>query len=615
MEDSGSLGESLLAGEDLEAAQPGEIEVINLSYSLPGEKKRRSREPPVARPILQRISCSFPPGKLSAIMGASGSGKTSLLTLVRGLSAPNSKIEGQILCNGRPVYAETMRTICSIVPQEDVFLGALSPREMLLFAAELRLPPKWTERDRAKRVERLIEVLRLQSCASTHIGDERFGIRGISGGERRRLSVGLSMIGGLPQVLICDEPTSGLDSSAAAKMVELLVDFANRGVTVLCAIHQPAYDEFIKFSHLLLLQEGQTAYSGDMSGVEPYFTGHGAPCPQHTNPAHHYIEEIQVNSSKWTHVWETSNAGKSSIREPSTKQSKEKQQLSLWRQTVVLSRRTILENFKNKKKFFRGIMSRLPASTLVGFFFWRIASVPTQHSIFPVKGVLFICMQNPLIETFYAGATTFQMTKGLMKREYYDGLYQVLPYYISYYFGFMVMQLPWTIAWVVPVYLLVGLPLEFTRFSMFLIVGFLTIAASCAAGSAVGAFTKDADGNRAILMPMLIPMILFSGYVIPYAQIPTFWKPLYYLSPMQWGMTLLETSYYAGLKFVDCDASIPRSERHCFATGDELLEADGNVLRQKLGIPGMLAIFVGYLVLFLLLNLRMIRKKVLDGRV
>jgi len=252
---------------------------------------------------------------------------------------------------------------------------------------------------------------------------------------------------------------------------------------------------------------------------------------------------------------------------------------------------------------------------MVGFFFWHIASVPTQHSVFPVKGVLFVCMQNPLIETFYAGATTFQMTKGLMKREYYDGLYQVLPYYLSYYLGFLVMQIPWTIAWVVPLYVLVGLPLEFVRFSMFLLVGFLTIFTSCAAGSAVGAFTKDADGNRAVLMPLLIPMILFSGYVIPLSQIPAFWKPLYYLSPMQWGMTLLETSYYSGLKFVDCDASVPRSERHCFATGEELLEADGNVLKQKLGIPGMIGIFIGYLFLFMLLNVRMIRKKVLDGRV
>mmetsp|Transcript_66879 Transcript_66879/g.92582 ORF Transcript_66879/g.92582 Transcript_66879/m.92582 type:complete len:93 (+) Transcript_66879:3-281(+) len=91
--------------------------------------------------------------------------------------------------------------------------------------------------------------------------------------------------------------------------------------------------------------------------------------------------------------------------------------------------------------------------------------------------------------------------------------------------------------------------------------------------------------------------------------------PLYYLSPVQWGITLFETNHYKGLTFVDCDGSIPLEHRHCYATGDEFLQDTTSELAQRLGLPGMFLVNLGYLTLFLLMNVRMIRKAVLDGRV
>uniref|UniRef100_A0A7S1QPC9 ABC-2 type transporter domain-containing protein n=1 Tax=Alexandrium catenella TaxID=2925 RepID=A0A7S1QPC9_ALECA len=420
-------------------------------------------------------------------------------------------------------------------------------------------------------------------------------------------------------MLLCDEPTSGLDSAAASNMVSILKELSGRGVTVLCAIHQPSYALFSEFNHLLLLEAGRAVYFGPVSGVELHFAAHGAPTPQHTNPAHHYIQEIQEHSKEWIQRWEASAppppTNGVSPSPGSAKRGKARSKLSLWKQTEVLTRRTLLENFKNKKKFFRGIMSRLPASIVIGIFFWRMAAVPTQQSIFPLKGVLFVALQNPLIETFYAGATTFQLTKGLLKREYYDGLYEVAPFYLSYYFGFLAMQIPWTVVWAVPMYVLVGMPLEIARLSVFLLVSFLVIFMSCAAGSTVGTFTKDADGNRAVLMPLMIPMVLFSGYVIPYAQIPLLWKPIYFLSPLQWGMTILETTHYKGMTFVDCDAGAPTADRRCYATGDEFLEATSHEFAGRLGVAGMISICVVYLLIGLAMNIRMIRKVVLDGTI
>eukprot|EP00439_Symbiodinium_sp_Y106_P049735 s4105_g6.t1 len=210
--------------------------------------------------------------------------------------------------------------------------------------------------------------------------------------------------------------------------------------------------------------------------------------------------------------------------------------------------------------------------------------------------------QNPLIESFYAGAATFQQTKGLLKREYYDGVYQVLPYYMAYYTGFLAMQVPWTLAWATPLYLLIGLPLDAYRFGVFVLTTFLVLLFACVAGSAVGAKTRDADGNRAVLMPLIIPATLFSGYVIPFDQIPRIWLPFYYMSPIMWAMSIFETSLYEGVVFEDCNPNMPMWRRRCWATGDEYLEHATCEVAQKLGVPGMLAVCTGYLIVGLLLN-------------
>ena len=602
-----------VATEDIEARQPGDVNIFDLSLVVKGAKK--GDEP---RKILSNVSCNFPPGRLSAVMGASGSGKTSVLTAIRGLEAAGSETCGEVHCNGMPVNMELMRHLVSAVPQEDVFLAALSPREMLSFAAELRLPQSWSAQDREKRVNEVLQLLHIEKCADTAIGDEKIGVRGISGGERRRLSVGMAIIGGLPQVLLCDEPTSGLDSAAASNMVAVLKSLAERGVTVVAAIHQPSYAVFSEFDFLLLLEAGHIVYSGQVSDAESYFAKHGSATPNKMNPAHHYVQVVQDESRKWIENWQAASSGSSLAKSP--KQDplvpvQVKKMPTLWEQTQILTRRTLLENFKNKKKFYRGIMTRLPPSIMIGCIFYHMASAYTQHSIFPVKGVMFLCAQNPLIESFYAGAATFQQTKGLLKREYYDGVYQVTPYYLAYYIGFLAMQVPWTLAWATPLYLLVGMPLEFYRFGVFVLTSFTVLLLACAAGSAVGAKTRDADGNRSVLMPLIIPSTLFSGYVIPYHQIPLVWKPFYYASPIMWAMSILETSLYQGAVFDDCDPSIPFSRRHCWATGDEYLQHSTSHAAQSLGVFGMFGVCLIYVALGLLLNIRMIHKAVLNGQV
>ena len=94
--------------------------------------------------------------------------------------------------------------------------------------------------------------------------------RGISGGERKRTSIGYELITE-PSVLLLDEPTSGLDSSTSKRILKLLRKEAQRGMTVLATIHQPSADLFMMFDRVIVLSEGHTIYTGPPLTVRPYF--------------------------------------------------------------------------------------------------------------------------------------------------------------------------------------------------------------------------------------------------------------------------------------------------------------------------------------------------------
>jgi len=609
-----SLDRAILGNEDLEGQLPAELLVSSVSYTVPPLTKKSK-----PKTVLSGINARFPPGEMSGIMGASGAGKTTLLTLLRGLKSPGSVLTGDLLCNQSPITAMTMRQMSSLVPQEDVYLVSLTSREVLDFAAQLRLPFLSRVEDRRQHINRTLSLLKLEGCADTRINS-------ISGGEKKRLSIGLSIIGGLPRVLLCDEPTSGLDSAVAKSVVSILKEFTQRGVTVLCTIHQPSYAIFSSFTNVLLLQKGMVAYHGQVKEAEAYFAKFNSATPKYVNPADHYVTVIQEEGDVWINQWLHQDAH-TKIQDAMSKPTKpvpsdvtagtksSRSSLTLLQQTVVLSRRNVLENFRNKNKFMKGIHARLGPSIVIGVLFWQIAAKPKSEMIVTIRSLLFITVQNPLIDTFYAGATTFQSLRGLLKREYYDGLYDVVPFYISYYYGFCLMQVPWTLAWALPMYIITGMPLELSKLIVFVMTVFMMILWAGAMGSAVGTWTKDQEGNRAVLLPMMILAVLLSGFVIPYAQLHSFWLPFYYASPVQWCLSILEKNLFSGMEFAKSDARPRGATVGIFTSGDEFLEASLNPVAKELPIPLMFAICAGYIVLALLLNFRNIWRKVLNALV
>lgn len=154
------------------------------------------------------------------------------------------------------------------VTQEDVLLGTLTVKETISYSAHLRLPTSMSKEEVNSIIDGTIIEMGLQDCADRLIGNWHF--RGISGGEKKRLSIALEILT-RPRLLFLDEPTSGLDSASAFFVVQTLRNVARDGRTVISSIHQPSSEVFALFDDLFLLSGGETVYFGEAkSAIEVY---------------------------------------------------------------------------------------------------------------------------------------------------------------------------------------------------------------------------------------------------------------------------------------------------------------------------------------------------------
>ncbi|MEW5318872.1 MAG: hypothetical protein WDW38_010056 [Sanguina aurantia] len=231
------------------------------------------------RQVLFDVSGAVQPGEVLALMGPSGSGKTSLLAVMGGRSTARSS--GSITFNGEAPNKAIKRKM-GFVAQDDLLFAELTVFETLYFAAMLRLPSTLPKAEKVARVELVINVLGLSKCRDTIIGGG--GMRGVSGGERKRVSVGHELLTN-PSVIFLDECTSGLDSTNALKLMQTLSTLAAGGA--------PSYQCGLcnkRTYRLLLLAEGRTMFFGDATVAAGWFEVHRQPCPHGVNIADHILD-------------------------------------------------------------------------------------------------------------------------------------------------------------------------------------------------------------------------------------------------------------------------------------------------------------------------------------
>ncbi|KJZ77577.1 hypothetical protein HIM_03301 [Hirsutella minnesotensis 3608] len=272
LEESDDEGTKLMADH-----KPAALYFHDVSYSLNGKS------------ILHRVQGICQPGEVTAIMGASGAGKTTFLDI---LARKNKRgqVSGDFYVNGEKVSDTDFKNVVGFVDQEDAMLPTLTVHETILNSALLRLP---RDMSRASKVQRVYEVekeLGIYHIRDSLIGSEEGKGRGISGGEKRRVGIACELVTS-PSILFLDEPTSGLDSFNAYNVIECLVTLAkNYKRTVIFTIHQPRSNIVALFDRLVLLAQGKVVYSGPFSHCQSYFDSVGYECPPGFNIADYLVD-------------------------------------------------------------------------------------------------------------------------------------------------------------------------------------------------------------------------------------------------------------------------------------------------------------------------------------
>ena len=215
--------------------------------------------------LLRRCAGTAAAGSLTAVLGSSGSGKTTLLQCLAGQLPRGSGLRafGSVTINGARVHggeAPEQPFKCAFVRQDEEFFSEMTVLETMRFRAALG----GAACGRGDEPERILERMGLAKTMHQRVGGAKR--KGLSGGERKRLSLGLELLS-RPSLILCDEPTTGLDASQAMRVVEALRALADEGHTIVMSIHQPRHRAFQMFDQLLLLSEGDTCYVGTAAGA------------------------------------------------------------------------------------------------------------------------------------------------------------------------------------------------------------------------------------------------------------------------------------------------------------------------------------------------------------
>ncbi|KAA3458574.1 ABC transporter G family member 31-like [Gossypium australe] len=512
----------------------------NLNYfvDMPAEMSAQGI-PEMRLQLLSNVSGVFTPGVLTALVGSSGAGKTTLMDVLSGRKT-GGYIEGDIKISGYPKVQETFARISGYVEQNDIHSPQVTVEESLWFSSSLRLPKEISKDQKIEFVEEVMRLVELDTLRNAIVGLP--GSSGLSTEQRKRLTIAVELVAN-PSIIFMDEPTSGLDARAAAIVMRTVRNTVDTGRTVVCTIHQPSIDIFEAFDELLLLKRGGRVIYGGKLGVRSqilidYFQSiDGIPSiPDGYNPATWMLEvtnpaveqrtdrdfaDIYQNSEQYREV--EGSITRLSVPPPDSQPLKfssiySQDQLSQF--LICLKKQTL-------------VYWRSPRYNLVRLVF---TMVHTTKGLFMVMGALYSSCIFLGVNNASSVQPIVSIERTVFYRERAAGFYAP----ISYAAAQGLVELPYilvqTILFGVITYSMINFERTARKFFLYLLFMFLTFTYFTFYGLMAVGLTPSQHTASVLSSAFYSLWNLHSGFLVPKPRIPGWWIWFYYICPVAWSL-------------------------------------------------------------------------------
>jgi len=522
--------------------------------------------------ILDGVCGRFRPGRLSAVMGPSGAGKTSLLNILSGFTSP-FQLSGSITVGGEPRNLNRLKKQSCYITQEFSMLDYLTVRETLHIAACLKLPPRVSNKKKCLVVEEVAKTLGLTGVLESKVNS-------LSGGEKKRVSIGMELVTN-PPIMFFDEPTSGLDSFSSLQVMTHLQSLARAGRTIIVVIHSPSSRLLELIDDLLLLSGGRTIYNGTLDDLLPTFSAIGLQCPQYYNRADfalevackergdHIDELVTIATQK--HHKRSGSFYKNEIFILSTCNDKQtanetscmltnnkdglvtinlmgngemlKSEISYMSddtyavprltQLKILLRRSIICNLRDLRLAFLRVTAHIVVALMLGAVYYDFGNDGSKVSS------NYSCIFFIVIFHFYGTALhtvlTFPMEAGVIVREHFNNWYALSMYYFAKVLADLPLMVFCPTLFLTITYYLTGQLMVWDRYLMFLLVSVTLTILAQTIGSAFGVVFHP---QLAIFLvaSCTMPMFLISGFFIHLNDLSPYMKWLSYFSIFRYSL-------------------------------------------------------------------------------
>ncbi|KAH0863994.1 hypothetical protein HID58_081205 [Brassica napus] len=523
--------------------------------------------------LLKGVTSTFRPGVLTALMGVSGAGKTTLMDVLAGRKT-GGYIEGDIRVSGFPKKQETFARISGYCEQTDIHSPQVTVRESLIFSAFLRLDKEVSKDEKMMFVDQVMELVELVDLRDAIVGLP--GVTGLSTEQRKRLTIAVELVAN-PSIIFMDEPTSGLDARAAAIVMRAVRNTVDTGRTVVCTIHQPSIDIFEAFDELLLMKRGgQVIYSGPLGRnshkiVEYFEAIPGVPkIPEKYNPATWMLEASSLAAELKLGVDFAELYNSSSL----CQRNKELvQQLSVPPQgasdlyfATQFSQNTWGQYksclWKQWWTYWRSpdynvvrFIFTLATSLLIGTIFWQIGGKKSNvQDLTMVLGAIYAAVIFVGVNNCSTVQPMVAVERSVFYREKAAGMYSAIPYAISQVTCELPYVLVQTIYYSLIVYALVGFEWKASKFLWFLFINYFSFLYWTYYGMMTVSLTPNQQVASIFASAFYGIFNLFSGFFIPRPKIPKWWIWYYWICPVAWTVYGLITSQYGD---VDTPIALP----------------------------------------------------------